>query len=49
MARAPAVAVVAPATTSAAPAVVRSRTSPTGVLRNDAAMPPTPIAKPIEA
>lgn len=49
MARAPAVTVTAPATTSARLAVVRSTNAPTGVWATIAAMPPTPITKPIEA
>ncbi len=49
MASAPAVTVTAPATTSARLAVVRSTSAPMGVCAMIAAMPPTPITKPIEA
>ena len=41
--------VTAPAITSARLAVVRSTKAPTGVCAMIAAMPPTPITKPIEA
>jgi hypothetical protein len=49
MASAPVVTVTAPAITSARLAVVRSTKAPTGVCAMIAAMPPTPITKPIEA
>jgi hypothetical protein len=49
MARAPAVTVSAPTITSARLAVVRSTNAPTGVCAMIAAMPPTPITRPIEA
>lgn len=49
MARDPAVTVTAPAIINARLAVVRSTNAPTGVCAMIAAMPPTPMTRPIEA
>lgn len=49
MASVPAVTVIAPTTTNARLADVRSTSAPTGVCATIAAMPPIPITSPIDA